>query len=182
VIFSPTEIPDVVLIQHTAFGDHRGFFLESWRADLFAQAGIALPFVQDSHSRSERGVLRGLHYQAQRPQGKLIRIAFGEIFDVAVDLRRSSPTFGRWVSATLSAEGRRSIWIPPGFAHGFYVKSESAEVLYKFTDYYAPQHERVIRWNDPQIGIRWPIDPVTSPVLSNSDAAATTLAAADCYP
>jgi dTDP-4-dehydrorhamnose 3,5-epimerase len=182
VRFRPTEIPDVQLIEYSVFEDHRGFFFESWRADEFATVGLTLPFVQDSHSRSTRGVLRGLHYQIPRPQGKLVRVIAGEVLDVAVDLRRSSPTFGRWVSAALAAANKQALWIPPGFAHGFYVVSDVAELVYKSTEYYAPAHERSIRWNDPRLNIRWPIKPGTPPILSARDAAAAAFHAADCYP
>jgi dTDP-4-dehydrorhamnose 3,5-epimerase len=182
VKFTPTEVPDVLLVEYIVFEDHRGFFLESWRADKFHAAGITLPFVQDSHSRSSSGVLRGLHYQIQQPQGKLVRAVVGEVFDVAVDLRRSSATFGRWVGVTLSASNKRALWIPPGFAHGFYVTSDVAELLYKSTDYYAPQHERILRWNDPEIGIKWPIGSNARPILSARDASAAMLAKADRFP
>lgn len=178
--FSPSpEIPDVVLIQPRVFEDERGFFLESYRKERFAEAGIPYDFVQDNHSRSRRGVLRGLHYQIRQAQGKLVRVIAGEIFDVAVDLRRSSPTFGRWMGAVLSAENKTMLWIPPGFAHGFYVLSEQAEVLYKTTDYYAPQWERTLLWNDPALGIRWPEGP--APIVSAKDAAGLPLAQAELY-
>ncbi len=152
-----TPIPDLFLIDPKVFGDQRGFFFESFNQREFSEkTGVTLPFVQDNHSRSSQGVLRGLHYQAQQPQGKLVRVIQGTIFDVAVDLRRSSPTFGKWEGLELSSENRHQLWVPPGFAHGFLVLSASAEVLYKTTDYYAPQYERSILWNDPTIGIKWP--------------------------
>ena len=154
---TPTAIPDVMLVEPKVFGDERGFFFESWNRRALAAAGIDAEFVQDNHSRSRRGVLRGLHYQIEQPQGKLVRVVAGEVFDVAVDLRRSSPTFGRWVGVTLSAENRRMFWVPPGFAHGFVVLSESADFLYKTTDYWFPEHERTLLWNDPAVGIVWPV-------------------------
>lgn len=165
-----TEIPDVLIIEPKVFGDARGFFLESWNEKVFADAtGVHLPFVQDNHSRSARGVLRGLHYQLQNPQGKLVRVVRGAVFDVAVDVRRSSPTFGKWVGTELSEESHRQFWVPPGFAHGFIVLSESADFLYKTTDYYAPQHERCIAWNDPDLDIHWP-QAGDGPKLSPKDA------------
>jgi dTDP-4-dehydrorhamnose 3,5-epimerase len=175
-----TAIPDVVVLEPKVFGDARGFFLESWNARAFAIAGIRAEFVQDNHSRSARNVLRGLHYQVRQPQGKLVRVIVGEVYDVAVDLRRSSPTFGRWVGERLSAENRRMIWIPPGFAHGYLVVSETAEVLYKATDYYAPEHERSIAWNDPDLAIAWPL--AGTPVLSAKDAAGVRFRDAEAYP
>lgn len=176
-----TELPDVQIIEPQVFGDDRGFFYESFNARQFADlTGIDCTFVQDNHSRSARGVLRGLHYQVQHAQGKLVRVSAGEVFDVAVDIRHSSPTFGRWVGTLLSAENKRQLWIPEGFAHGFLVLSEFAEFLYKTTDYYAPQHERCIRWDDPQLAIDWPL--ATSPLLSGKDQAGTTLAAAELFP
>lgn len=163
-----TEIPDVLLLEPRVFGDERGFFLESWNARAFSSAvGADVQFVQDNHSRSNCGVLRGLHYQIRQPQGKLVRVARGRVFDVAIDLRKSKPTFGRWVGIELSEENHRQIWIPPGFAHGYLVLSESTDFLYKTTDYYAPEHERCIMWNDPEIGIDWPLD--REPVLSTKD-------------
>lgn len=180
--FTPTSIPDVILIEPRIFGDSRGFFMETWEARKFAEAGIDLPFVQDNHSRSRKGTLRGLHYQLQQPQGKLVRVLVGEIFDVAVDLRRSSPTFGRWLGMTLSAEKPAMLWVPPGFAHGFYVLSESADFFYKCTDYYAPQHERSIHWNDPSLQITWPLAPGEIPLLSAKDGAGTNFTAAEVYP
>lgn len=175
---TPLAISDVMLIEPRVFGDHRGFFFESFNARAFADAtGCQETFVQDNHSRSSQGVLRGLHYQVQQAQGKLVRAVVGEIFDVAVDIRRGSPTFGQWVSAMLTAENKHQLWVPAGFAHGFVVVSETAEVLYKTTDYYAPQHERSILWNDPAIGIEWPTN--IQPLLSEKDAAAVLLADAD---
>ncbi len=177
---TPLAIPDVQLIEPKVFGDHRGFFFESYNARAFAEAtGCPVDFVQDNHSRSARGVLRGLHYQIQQAQGKLVRVAMGEIFDVAVDIRRDSPTFGRWVGARLSADNQQQLWVPAGFAHGFMVVSDVAEVLYKATDYYAPAHERSILWNDPAIGIAWPAG--IEPVLSAKDEAGVPLAEADCF-
>jgi dTDP-4-dehydrorhamnose 3,5-epimerase len=166
-----TAIPDVWLLQPKVFGDARGFFFESFNQRVFQQlTGVALPFVQDNHSRSARGVLRGLHFQAQQPQGKLVRVVQGEVFDVAVDIRPHSPTLGCWVGVALSAENQQQLWVPPGLAHGFLVLSDSAEVLYKTTDYYAPEHERSIRWDDPTLRIDWPLEGI-EPVLSAKDAA-----------
>ena len=179
--FIPTAIPEVMIIEPRVFGDHRGFFMETWRQDRFVEAGIDLPFVQDNHSSSTKGVLRGLHYQIQQPQGKLVRVIAGEVFDVAVDLRRSSPTFGQWVGETLSAENKRMFWVPPGFGHGFFVTSDYAEFVYKCTDLYAPQYERSIRWDDPDIGIRWPLDAGEEPILSEKDSAAAWLKDAEVY-
>jgi len=170
--FIPTLIPDVVLVEPRVFRDERGFFLESWRKDRFAAAGIAADFVQDNHSRSIRGTLRGLHYQVQQPQGKLVRVTVGTVFDVAVDLRPGSPSFGRWVGEHLSAENHRLLWVPPGFAHGFYVLSDVAEFQYKCTEYYAPDFERAIRWDDPDLGIDWPLLGGEQPRLSTKDEAA----------
>jgi len=174
-------IPEVLLLTPRVFGDARGFFFESFNATRFAEAtGVALPFVQDNHSRSTRGVLRGLHYQLPpHAQGKLVRVTQGEVFDVAVDIRRSSPSFGRWVGALLSAENPRQLWVPPGFAHGFLTLSETAEFLYKTTDYYAPQCERVIRWDDPALAIEWPSG--LTPSLAARDAAAPALAQAEVF-
>jgi dTDP-4-dehydrorhamnose 3,5-epimerase len=177
----PTQIPDVLVIEPAVFGDARGLFYESWNREAFARlVGRDVDFVQDNHSASARGVLRGLHYQVKQAQGKLVRAVAGEVFDVAVDLRRSSPTFGRWVGERLSADNRRMMWIPEGFAHGFVVLSESAEFLYKTTDYYAPGHERTLLWNDPALGIAWPID--GAPVLKPKDAAGTPLERAETFP
>lgn len=174
-------IPDVILIEPRVFGDDRGFFFESYNARAFeAAVGCPVDFVQDNHSRSLVGVLRGLHYQLPpHAQGKLVRVVLGEVFDVAVDIRRASPTFGQWVGATLSAENKRQMWIPPGFAHGFLTVSESAEFLYKTTDYYAPKYERCIAWNDPDIDIQWPGG--TAPLLSAKDAEGAALREADVF-
>ena len=175
-----TAIPDVIIIEPKVFGDERGFFYESFNAKSFAeQTGIKASFVQDNHSKSAKGVLRGLHYQIQQPQGNLVRVVAGEVFDVAVDIRKHSPTFGKWVGAMLSAENKRQMWIPEGFAHGFLVTSESAEFLYKTTDYYAPEFERSIFWNDPAIGIQWPVQ--GEPVLSNKDKIAKLLSEAEVF-
>jgi dTDP-4-dehydrorhamnose 3,5-epimerase len=177
---TPTALPDVKLIEPRVFGDDRGFFMESWNARAFAAAGLDATFVQDNHSRSRRGVLRGLHYQIEHAQGKLVRVTAGEVFDVVVDLRRSSPTFGRSVGLTLSAQNRRMLWVPPGFAHGFLVVSDDAEFLYKTTDYWYPEHERTLLWKDPALRIDWP--PSDAPILTAKDAAGTLLAAADVFP
>ncbi|KAB2314007.1 dTDP-4-dehydrorhamnose 3,5-epimerase [Betaproteobacteria bacterium SCN2] len=174
-----TAIADVFMIAPGVFGDERGFFFESYNRRSMAELGIDFDFVQDNHSRSGRGVLRGLHYQIRQPQGKLVRVVAGEIFDVAVDVRRSSPTFGQWVGMTLSAENKRMAWVPPGFAHGFYVVSETAEVLYKASDYYAPQHERSLLWNDPALGIEWPLS--GEPLLSDKDRKGIPLNEAEVY-
>ena len=177
---TPTALPEVLVLEPKVFGDARGFFFESFNARDFAQAtGLQVDFVQDNHSKSARGVLRGLHYQIEQAQGKLVRVVQGEVFDVAVDLRKSSPTFGQWVGLHLSADNHKQLWIPPGFAHGFVVLSESAEFLYKTTDYYAPQHKRSLAWNDPAIGIDWPID--FEPQLAAKDAAGQLLADAEIY-
>jgi dTDP-4-dehydrorhamnose 3,5-epimerase len=175
-----TAIPDVLVLEPRVYGDSRGFFLESFNAAAFALAtGVVADFVQDNHSRSSQGVLRGLHYQLQQPQGKLVRVVSGAVFDVAVDIRKSSPTFGRWVGVELTENNQRQLWVPPGFAHGFVVMSESADFLYKTTDYYAPQHERAIAWNDPAIGIEWPAG--MQPMLSAKDMAAVALAEAQVF-
>ena len=179
-ISKPTALPEVLLLQPKVFGDARGFFFESFNLRDFELAtGLKRQFVQDNHSRSSKGVLRGLHYQVQHPQGKLVRVTQGEVFDVAVDLRRSSPNFGKWTSATLSAENRQQVWIPEGFAHGFLVLSESAECLYKTTDYWYSQHERSIIWNDPTLGIDWPLS--TTPLLAEKDAHAPRLTEAEVF-
>lgn len=175
-----TELLDVKVVEPRAFGDERGFFLESWNARDFDAAGLSATFVQDNHSGSRRGVLRGLHYQVGHAQGKLVRVAVGEVFDVVVDLRRSSPTFGRSIAMTLSAQNRRMLWVPPGFAHGFLTMSDHAEFLYKTTDYWYPEHERTLLWNDPALGIAWPLS--GAPILTAKDAAGTPLAAAEVYP
>jgi dTDP-4-dehydrorhamnose 3,5-epimerase len=168
---TPCAIADVLLIEPKVFGDARGFFYESFNQRDFAKAtGLDLQFVQDNHSKSAQGVLRGLHYQVQNPQGKLVRVVAGEVFDVAVDIRRDSPTFGHWVGEVLSSGNKRQLWVPPGLAHGFMVLSEHAEFLYKTTDYYAPEHERCIAWNDPTLDIQWPVM-ATAPKLSAKDAA-----------
>ena len=176
----PTEIPDVLIVEPKVFGDSRGFFFESFNQRQFEHlTGFAPSFVQDNHSRSARGVLRGLHYQIQQPQGKLVRVIAGEVFDVCVDMRRSSPTFGKSVCVTLSADNYRQLWIPPGFAHGFLVTSESADFVYKTTDYYAPAYERSVLWNDAALAIPWPLD--GEPLLSEKDKAGTPLAQAETF-
>lgn len=175
-----TALPEVLILEPSCYGDARGFFFESFNARSFAAlTGIRARFVQDNHSCSARHVLRGLHYQIRQPQGKLVRVVAGEVFDVAVDLRRNSPTFGRWAGVTLTAENKLQVWIPPGFAHGFLVLSESAEFLYKTTDYWAPQHERCIAWNDPDIAIDWPLS--AAPTVSAKDARGAALRAAECF-
>lgn len=175
-----TAIPEVLILEPTVFGDDRGFFYESFNQKRFAElTGVTRPFVQDNHSKSAKVVLRGLHYQIQQPQGKLVRVTAGAVFDVVVDLRKSSPTFGRWVGVVLSAANNRQLWIPEGFAHGFLVTSDNAEFLYKTTDYWAPEFERSLLWNDPAIGIDWPLD--GEPLLSGKDKAATLLANADLF-
>lgn len=175
-----TEIPDVLIIEPKVFGDTRGFFFESFNQRQFEQlTGFAPHFVQDNHSRSARGVLRGLHYQIQQPQGKLVRVIAGEVFDVCVDLRRSSPTFGKSVCVSLSAQNHRQLWIPPGFAHGFLVTGESADFVYKTTEYYAPEHERALLWNDAALAIPWPLE--GEPLLSAKDKAGVPLAQAETY-
>ena len=177
---TPLAIPEVILFEPTVFGDDRGFFFESFNQAKFESViGRHVTFVQDNHSRSVKQVLRGLHYQVRQPQGKLVRIVAGAVFDVAVDIRRSSPTFGKWVGEILSAENKRQLWIPEGFAHGFVVLSDIAECLYKATDYYAPQHERCIIWDDPTIGVEWPFE--GSPILSGKDQQGVTLNLAECF-
>lgn len=177
-----TEIADVKLIEPAVFGDARGFFFESFNEKKFADAtGVSAAFVQDNHSKSVRGVLRGLHYQIQQPQGKLVRVVAGEVFDVVVDLRRSSPTFGKHVCVTLSADNKLMLWVPPGFAHGFLVTSDTAEFLYKTTDYYAPAHERSLRWNDPKLNVLWPLAVGEMPQLKAADANAPLLADAETF-
>lgn len=176
-----TAIPDLLVLEPKVFGDARGFFYESFNQQAFDEAiGKHVDFVQDNHSRSSKGVLRGLHYQIQQPQGKLVRVVSGAVFDVAVDIRKSSPTFGKWVGVELSEENHKQLWVPPGFAHGFVVTSESADFLYKTTDYYAPQHERSIRWDDALIGVEWP-DFGGMPSLSGKDAAASSLVDAQVF-
>jgi len=179
--FEPTAIPDVVLIRPRVFGDPRGYFFESWQARAFAAAGLDFTFVQDNHSHSELHVLRGLHYQLPQPQGKLVRVARGSVFDVAVDIRRSSPTFGRWVGVTLSDENHHMLWVPPGFAHGYLTLSDTADFLYRCTDFYAPIHEHSIRWDDPEIGVKWPLAPGVAPKVSGKDAAASRFRDAVCF-
>jgi dTDP-4-dehydrorhamnose 3,5-epimerase len=177
---TPTAIPEVLILEPKVFGDARGFFFESFNTRDFSQAtGLQVDFVQDNHSMSARGVLRGLHYQIEHAQGKLVRVTEGEVFDVAVDLRKSSATFGRWVGVTLSDDNHRQLWIPPGFAHGFVVLSESAEFLYKTTDYWYPEHERSLLWNDAAVGINWPLH--GQPLLAAKDAAGQLLAEAECF-
>ena len=175
-----TDLPEVMIIEPKVFGDARGFFLESFNAKAFAEAtGVDLPFVQDNHSRSAQGVLRGLHYQIKQAQGKLVRVVRGSVFDVAVDVRRSSPNFGHWVGVELTEDNNRQLWVPPGFAHGFLVLSASADFLYKTTDYYAPEHERSVLWNDPAIGIDWPL--LGEPLLSGKDKAGVLLKDAEVF-
>ncbi len=177
----PTDIPGVLLLEPKVFGDDRGFFFESYNRRAFREAtGLDPDFVQDNHSKSARNVLRGLHYQVRNAQGKLVRVTAGEVYDAVVDLRRSSPTFGKWVGVTLSAANRRMLWVPEGFAHGFVVTSESAEFLYKTTDYYAPEHERSLLWNDPALGIPWPLQ--GAPLLKANDAGGAPLASAETFP
>lgn len=181
LIVTPTGLPEVLIVEPKVFGDHRGFFFESFNArDFEAAIGRRVDFVQDNHSRSARNVLRGLHYQVARPQGKLVRVVSGEVFDVAVDLRRGSPNFGRWAGTVLSADNKRQLWVPEGFAHGFLVLSETADFLYKTTDYWFPEHERTVLWNDPSIGIQWPLDG-GEPVMAEKDRGARPLCEADCY-
>ena len=176
----PSAIPEVLVIEPKVFGDDRGFFFESFNARVFKQAtGLKCEFVQDNHSKSAQHVLRGLHYQIKQPQGKLVRVIQGEVFDVAVDLRKSSNTFGQWVGVHLSAENKKQLWVPEGFAHGFVVLSETAEFLYKTTDYYAPEYECSLLWNDPTLGIDWPLD--GPPILAAKDATAKPLAEAECF-
>ena len=180
----PTAIDGVLILEPRVFGDARGFFMESYNRSAFAQAtGLDIDFVQDNHSRSRRGVLRGLHYQVRQPQGKLVRVSQGAVFDVAVDIRQGSPSFGRWVGVELSADNQRQLWVPAGMAHGFLVLSESADFLYKTTDNYAPEHERCIAWDDPAIGIDWPLAAhgIAAPLLSDKDRAGVPLAAAELF-
>ena len=177
----PTALPDVLMIEPKVFGDARGFFLESWNQEKFAAAGLNLNFVQDNHSRSGQGILRGLHYQLNRPQGKLVRVTQGEVFDVAVDMRKSSPTFGQSVGVSLSSDNHRMLWVPPGFAHGFIVISESADFLYKCTDFYLPEHERCVLWNDTDLAIDWPLPQGFQPLLSSKDAAGQAFKDAETY-
>ena len=177
---TPTAIPDVLILEPRVFGDDRGFFFESFNQRAFSEAtGLNCNFVQDNHSKSAKNVLRGLHYQIQNPQGKLVRVVRGEVFDVTVDLRKSSKTFGQWVGINLSAENKKQLWVPEGFAHGFVVLSDTAEFLYKTTDYYSPEHERSLLWRDPELDIRWPI--AIEPTLAAKDAAALTLSQAEVF-
>lgn len=180
--FLPTSLPEVVLIKPRVFEDRRGFFLETWSAAKFADAGYDARFVQDNLSRSMQGTLRGLHYQIQHPQGKLVRAVRGEIYDVAVDLRRSSPRFGQWHGVHLSADNKHALWVPAGFAHGFLVTSDVADVQYKCTDTWFPQHERTLLWNDPGVKIAWPLAPGQAPILSDKDQAGALLRKAETYP
>jgi dTDP-4-dehydrorhamnose 3,5-epimerase len=179
--FRKTSIPEILIITPKVFEDSRGFLLETFRAESYAEAGIRGPFLQDNHSGSRRGVLRGLHYQIRHPQGKIVRVAAGEIFDVAVDLRRGSSTFGQWVGQILSSENKLQLWIPIGFAHGFYVLSDWADVQYKASDYYAPEGERTLRWNDPALGIHWPLLDGQPPILSEKDAEGKPLSEAELF-
>jgi dTDP-4-dehydrorhamnose 3,5-epimerase len=182
VQFEPTRLPEVVLIKPRVFGDARGFFFESWHQQRFAAAGIDARFVQDNHSHSVRHTLRGLHFQIQQPQGKLVHVVRGEVFDVAVDIRRSSPRFGQWVGVLLSESNHQMLWVPPGFAHGYLALTDEVDFLYKCTDVYAPQHERAIRWDDAQIGVKWPLPPGIAPTLAAKDTAAPWLRDAESYP
>lgn len=179
--FVPTELPEVVLIKPRVFGDERGFFMETWHARRFADAGIPASFVQDNHSRSAKHILRGLHYQIRQPQGKLVRVVAGAVFDVVVDMRRSSPTFGRWAGVELSATNHQMLWIPPGFAHGFLVLSDAADFVYKCTEFWAPEHERSLLWNDADVGIEWPLPAGVPPILSAKDAAGSYFKNAECF-
>lgn len=179
--FTSTRLPEVIIVEPTVFDDARGFFMETWEARKFAAGGIDATFVQDNHSVSRQWVLRGLHYQIGRPQGKLVRVTRGEVFDVAVDIRRSSPNFGRWVGETISESNRRMLWVPPGFAHGFLVMSERVEFLYKCTDFYDPTSERSLLWNDPDVEIKWPLPAGTEPIISEKDRAAVRIAEAESY-
>jgi dTDP-4-dehydrorhamnose 3,5-epimerase len=179
--FIQTKLPGVVLIKPKRFGDDRGWFAETWQQQKFRDAGIDAEFVQDNHSHSVRHTLRGIHYQIQQPQGKLVRVVQGAAFDVAVDIRKSSPHFGQWVGYELNADNNQMLWVPPGFAHGYLTLSERVDFLYKCTDYYAPQHDRGIRWNDPAIGVEWPLPAGAQPILSGKDAIAPMLAAAEHY-
>lgn len=177
----PTRIPDVKLITPKVFGDERGFFMETWNARVFDEAGIKASFVQDNHSRSVQHTLRGLHYQIQQPQGKLVRVTRGQVFDVAVDLRRRSPTFGQWVGEELSEHNKHQLWVPAGFAHGFYVMSDTADFQYKCTEFYAPQHERCIHWADNTLAIDWPIPKDAAPIISSKDSEGKPLSEAETY-
>jgi len=177
--YLPTEIPDLVIVEPKVFGDERGFFMETFRANEFEEKCARRQFVQENHSLSRKGILRGLHYQRRQTQGKLVRVISGSVFDVAVDLRRSSPTFGKWVGVELSAQNKRQLWVPEGFAHGFYVTSDVAEFVYKCTDYYAPEYEASLLWNDPSVAIEWPLD--GPPLLSAKDEAGKLLAEAELF-
>lgn len=179
--FIPTRLPEVVLIKPKVFGDQRGFFLESWQQQKFTEAGIDAHFVQDNHSRSSQWTLRGLHYQIQHTQGKLVRVTHGSAFDVAVDVRRSSPRFGEWVGVELSDDNHHMLWVPPGFAHGFLALSETVDFLYKVTDVYSPQYERTLRWNDPDVGIEWPLPAGVTPMLAPRDANASGIKDAEVF-
>ena len=179
--YTKLNIPDVILIEPQVFGDERGFFMETWREDEFKSSVADFSFVQDNHSKSSKGILRGLHYQIKHAQGKLVRVTTGIVFDVAVDLRKNSSSFGKWAGVTLSADDKNLLWIPPGFAHGFYVISDDAEFIYKCTDYYAPEHERSIKWDDPALAIDWPIIPGTKPLLSSKDEEGTSFNSAEIY-
>jgi dTDP-4-dehydrorhamnose 3,5-epimerase len=179
--FTPTTISEVILIQPKLYSDERGFFMETYQATRYSEAGIEDNFVQDNHSGSIQGTLRGMHYQIRHPQGKLVQIVTGEVYDVAVDLRRSSPTFGKWVGEKLSADNKLQLWIPPGFAHGFYVLSDWADVLYKVTEFYAPDWDRTLLWNDTALGIKWPLIDGILPLLSEKDANGTPLKNADTF-
>ena len=179
--FIASPIADVIIIEPEIYTDHRGFFLETWQQDKFREGGIDFDFVQDNHSKSGHGTLRGLHYQIKQPQGKLIRVIAGSIFDVAVDMRKSSPTFGQWTAEIINAENKKMFWIPPGFAHGYYVLSDTAQVCYKCTDYYAPEHERTIRWDDPELAINWPLIDNQAPVLSGKDEKGKLLREAEVF-
>jgi len=181
MVFEQTDIPDVLIVKPKVFGDKRGFNVETFRTDVFASSGITEAFVQDNHSGSQQGILRGLHYQIHQTQGKLVRAVVGEIFDVAVDLWHSSATFGRWVGVSLSAENKQQVWVPKGFAHGFYVLSDWAEVVYKVTDYYAPEWERTLKWNDSALGIKWPLLNGREPVLSEKDSHGKLLSEAELF-
>jgi len=180
--FQNTPIRDVILVEPQVFGDARGFFLETWQKEKFAAAGIDATFVQDNHSRSTQWTLRGLHFQSQRTQGKLVRVTAGSVFDVVVDLRRSSPSFGKWWGVELSADNHRMLWVPPGLAHGILVTSESADFLYKCTDLYSPAHERTLAWNDPTVAISWPLPAAIEPILSTKDGQGTAFAAIEKFP
>ena len=176
-----TELPEVKILEPRIFGDERGFFMETWNARTFEDLGLGVNFVQDNHSRSRHGVLRGIHYQTVRPQGKLVRVTRGEVFDVAVDLRKSSPRFARWTGVEFSEENRRMLWVPPGFGHAFYVTGTTADFLYKCTELYLPEHDRCVRWNDPELGIEWPFPDGESPELSPKDRDAPLLQDAETY-